>query len=370
MVHDSGIPMTTGAKPVKARHIPIRPDWLALRVEEAAEPDLPIIDAHHHLWNKPESPYLGHDMEADIRGGHNVRGTIFVEGRWGYREEGDPALRSLGETEMVAAIAEECARGPAQRPRIASAIVGRVELSLGDRAGDVLDRHIEAGGGRFRGVRNTSAWHEDPEARGSVVLPPRHLLADSAFRAGFAQLARRELIFDAWMYHTQLGELVDLARVFPDATIVLDHIGGPIGIGPYAGRRAEVFDAWREAVRKVAECANVAVKLGGLGMLMSGFDFQDRSLPPTSDDLAQAWGPYFETCIDLFGPRRCMFESNFPVDKGTSAYTVVWNAFKKVSRPYSRSERLDLFHETARRTYGPDLPPAAEVAGARPRDHT
>lgn len=347
--------MTTDAEPVKARHIPIREDWLSLRVEEAVEPDLPIIDAHHHLWDKPGARYLAGEMEADMAGGHNVLGTVFVEGRWGYREDGDPALQPLGETEIMAAVAQEYARGTMERPRIAAAIVGRVELVLGERAGEILDRHIEAAQGRFRGVRNTSAWHEDPQARGSVVLPPRHLLSDEGFRKGFAELARRGLVFDAWMYHTQLDELVDLARAFPDATIVLDHIGGPIGIGPYAGRRAEVIAVWRETLREVAGCANVSVKLGGLGMLMSGFDFQDRPLPPSSDDLADGWGPYFDTCIDIFGPSRCMFESNFPVDKGTAAYTVVWNAFKKITRQYSRGERLDLFCETARRTYRPEL---------------
>src|SRR5690606_21736833 len=343
-------------EPTKPRHLPIREDWLALREEAALEPALPIIDAHHHLWDKPAARYMRSEMEVDIRGGHNVVATIFVEGKWGYRQSGAPELASLGETELAAEAAAESEATGKRAPKIAAGIVGYVDLALGARCGDILDRHVEAAGGRFCGVRNTSAWHPDPQARGSVLTPPKDLLYDSGFRAGFAELVRRNLVFDAWMYHTQLNELVDLARCFPEASIVLNHVGGPIGIGPYAGRRAEVFSVWREGMREVAELENVKVKLGGLGMTMAGFDFQDRPLPPASDDLMRAWGPYFETCIELFGAKRCMFESNFPVDKGTASYNVIWNAFKKISRQYSESERMALFYENARRTYSLHLP--------------
>lgn len=348
--------MTQVGAPSKARHIPIREEWLALRPEEPIDRDRPIVDAHHHLWDKPDGRYLRAEMETDIAGGHNVVATVFVEAKPNFATTGDPALRSLVETEMAAAIAAECESRPG--PCIAAGVVGFVDLQLGDRAGEILDRHAEAAGGRFRGVRNASAWHADPEARGSVLLPPKGLLFDADFRAGLRQLSRRGLVFDAWMYHTQLDEVVALARDFPDTAIVLNHLGGPIGIGPYAGKRAEVFALWRKAMSGVAACENLVVKLGGLGMLMAGFDFQDRPLPPSSDDLAEAWGPYFEVCIDLFGPQRCMFESNFPVDKGTASYTVVWNAFKKVALRYSHDERDHMLYSTAKSTYGLRIPDA------------
>ena len=335
----------------KPRHIPIREAWLRLSAaEEIIDPDLPIIDAHHHLWDKPGNRYLLNEMRADIAGGHNIVATVFAEGKEGYRRDGDPALRSLGETEMVATIADECERTPTA-PKIAAGIVGFVDLMLGDAAGAVLDRHVEAGRGRFRGVRYTSAWHADPEARGSVIVQPAGLLYEPAVRLGLRELVRRGLVFDAWMYHTQLNDLVDLAHAMPDLSIVLNHQGGPIGIGPYAGRRDEVCADWRHAIRRLAGFSNVCVKLGGFGMLMSGFDFHERPRPPSSDELAGAWGPYMRECVETFSPERCMFESNFPVDKGMGSYPVVWNAFKKIAADCSEEERNALFFGTANRIY-------------------
>jgi L-fuconolactonase len=342
----------------KARHIPIRSDWLALRSEPAVDAARPIIDAHHHLWDKPDSRYLLDEMMDDIAAGHHVVATVFVEGKTSYRTEGDPRLHSLGETEMAAALAARSEQISGGRIRVAAGLVGFVDLMLGEAAGPVLDRHIAAAGGRFRGVRNASAWHADPDARGSVLLPPVGLLYEPAHRRGILELTRRDLVFDAWMYHTQLGELADLAHALPDTTIVLNHQGGPIGIGPYAGRRQDVFADWRYFMGKLARYENIAVKLGGLGMLMAGFDFQDRPLPPTSDDLAQAWGPYMHACVDLFGPGRCMFESNFPVDKGTTSYVVLWNAFKKIAAGYSEDEQHALLFQTANRTYRLGIDPA------------
>ena len=341
----------------KHRHIPIRSDWLALRTEEAIEPERPIVDAHHHLWDKPGNRYFPETLRADF-GGHDVVATVFVEGKDFYRTEGDPAEQSLGETEAVAALAAADGGG------IAAAIVGYVDLALGRGAGELLERHISAAGGRFRGVRNTSAWHADPEARGSVVLPPPGLLYDPGFRAGLEELAACGLVFDAWMYHTQLGELRDLAADMRGVTIVLNHMGGPIGIGPYAGRRAEVVADWDHFMGRLSEIAEVRVKLGGFGMLMSGFDFHERALPPSSDELCDAWGPYIRSCIARFGADRCMFESNFPVDKGTASYTVVWNAFKKSAMHLSSQERDALFFGTANRTYSLGLPlPSLDAGG-------
>lgn len=316
------------------------------------DPGRPIVDAHHHLWEKPGAIYLGADMIADIGTGHSVVATVAVEAKVWFDPSLGSDLESLGETRALAAIAAESESRPGKACRVAAGIVGFVDLRLGRRAGPILDAHVAAAGGRFRGVRNTSAWHADPEARGSVLLPPPGLLYQRDFREGLEVLGERGLVFDAWMYHTQLSELADLARDMPDLPIVLDHQGGPIGIGPYAGRRAEVFARWRKGMEDVSRHANICVKLGGFGMLMSGFDFHDRPHPPSSDQLAEAWGPYVRTCIDLFGASRCMFESNFPVDKGTISYCVLWNAFKKIASSCSEEEKNALFLATADRVYG------------------
>ena len=344
--------MTATPAAPKARHIPIREEWLALRTEPVLDPARPIVDPHHHLWDKPGNRYLLDEIAADIAFGHNVVATVFVEAREHYRTDGPAELRSLGETEAIAAIARESEARFGGRLAVAAGIVGQVDMTLGEAAGPILDRHLEAGDGRFRGVRHTVAHHADPEARGSVISPPPGLLYDTGFRRGLAELARRGLSFDAWAYHTQLGEVADLAHAMPSLPIVLDHHGGPLALGPYEGRRREVFEDWRHFMRKLARYPNVTVKLGGSGMLMAGFGFEDHPLPPTSEDLATAWGPYMLECIDAFGANRCMFESNFPVDKGTTSYLTLWNAFKRIAAGASQSEADDLFFQTANRTYG------------------
>jgi L-fuconolactonase len=352
----------TTKQTLKPRHIPVREDWLALRTESPIEPERPIIDAHHHLWDKPGSRYLLDEMVADMAG-HSIVATVFAEGKEGYRSEGPPHLKSLGETELVTAIAEASLERSDGRLHMNCGIVGYVDMLLGDAAGEVLDRHIEAAKRRFRGVRNATAWHADPSARGSVLAPPAGLSYEPEFRRGLSQLAKRGLVFDAWAYHTQLGELVDLAHAMPELSIVINHQGGPIGIGPYEGRRQEVFEDWRYFMRKLARYENVSVKLGGFGMLMAGFDFQDRDLPPTSEELAEVWGPYHVECVETFGPSRCMFESNFPVDKGTCSYLVLWNAFKRIAMDYSADEKHALFFGTANRIYSLGLDSGAERHG-------
>ena len=335
--------------PAPVRHPTVRPDWLALHREAALEPDLPIIDAHHHLWGAPRGPYLAEDFLADAAGGHDIRASVFIECDTHYREEGDPLYRPLGETAFVAAEAREAeARGGS---RVAAAIVGFADLAAGAAIRDVLAAQIETGEGRFRGVRFISAWHPDPGARGSVATPPPMLLLDPRFREGFAQLAPLGLTFDAWMYHTQLAELRDLADAFPDTPIVLNHVGGAIGIGPYAGRGRHVTAAWSAALRELAHCPNLHLKIGGLGMRLFGLGMHERATPPSSEVLATAWRPVVETCVEAFGAGRCMFESNFPVDKAGFAYTTLWNAFKRVTATWSASERGALFHDTAARFY-------------------
>ena len=349
-------------------HLPVRPEWLALHTEAALEPDRVIIDAHHHLWNHPGNSYLLDDVLADVHAGHRIAATAFMECGAMYRTHGPASHASLGETEFVNRIADESAArsvhpGSQANPSlIAAAIVGNVNLLLGDAAGAVLDAHLAIAPARFRGIRNSSVYHPDPAARGSLANPPPGLLLDAQFRRGFGCLAPRGLTFDAWMYHTQLAEVMDLATAFPDTTIVLNHVGGPNGIGPYAGHRAAVFADWRASIKALSRCPNVMVKLGGMGMRVFGFDFASRDTPPHSELLAQAWGPYMAECIEAFGAERCMFQSNFPVDKGTCSYAVLWNAFKRIAAGYSASEKDALFLHTAARVYKIKVPDHSTLA--------
>ena len=332
-------------------HLSVRPDWLALHQEAIIEPSLPIVDAHHHLWDRPENQYLLPDLLRDISTGHNIRATVAVECGAMYRQDALAELRPVGETEFLSGAAAMSASGGYGECRVCAGMIGHADLRLGGRVGPILEAHIRAGGGRFRGVRHISAWHEDPAARGSMATPPSNLLGDASFRRGFAQLAPLDLSFDAWMYHTQLPELVDFAQAFPQTTIVLNHVGGPIGIGPYAGKRDAVFADWKANMQSLARCPNVFVKLGGLGMRLFGFDFASRPRPPSSQELAASWCPYIDACVEAFGAERCMFESNFPVDKGTCSYAVIWNAFKRVAGQASATEKQALFSATASRVY-------------------
>jgi len=326
-----------------------REAWLTLTTEEAIEPDLPICDPHHHIWDYPGSRYLVDEFVADIGAGHRVVNTIFVECRQFYRSEGPEELRPVGETEFVDSVA-----GPVQTlvgvTDVAAGIVGFADLSLGASVQTVLDAHAEASP-RFRGVRHASAWDESDRIHNAHTNPPRGLMSDRLFREGLSSLEKKGLSFDAWLYHPQIPELSALARAFPGLTIVLNHMAGPLGIGPYAGHREEVFTLWNNNMAELASCGNVSVKLGGLTMSMSGFGWHKRQVPPGSKELAEMMGPYYRACIENFGADRCMFESNFPVDRVSCAYTVQWNAFKRLSRGYSNAERTALFHDTANRIY-------------------
>lgn len=330
--------------------IHVRPDWVNQDHEPILEPELAIIDPHHHLWDRPDDRYLLPDLLADCGSGHRIEATVYVEARVMYRPDAAAEFRSLGETEFVNGVAAMSASGAYGSVRACAGIVGNVDMRFGDAAQASLEAHIRAAGGRFKGIRNGSAWHADG-IRATSANPPPGLLLDPQFRRGFASLGKLGLSFDAWLLHTQHDEFIDLAKAFPDTTLVLDHVGGPIGIGRYAGKRDETFAEWKASLRRIAACDNANVKLGGLGMHTLGFDFHTKPMPPSSDQLAQAWRPYIETCIELFGPERCMFESNFPVDKGTCSYRNLWNAFKRVTAGFSDSDKQALYSGTARRVY-------------------
>jgi predicted TIM-barrel fold metal-dependent hydrolase len=268
-----------------------------------------------------------------------------------HRASGPEEMKPVGETEFVNGVAAMSASGNYGKTKVCAGIVGHADLRLGERVRPVLEAHIRAGGGRFRGIRHITAWDADPTLMNPAYAPPPGLMADATFRQGFACLAPLNLTFDAWLYHPQIDELTALAQAFPETRICLNHVGGPLGIGSYAGKRVEVFRTWSASVRALAQCPNVFVKLGGMAMRINGFDFHEKADPPSSETLAAAWKPYVETCITAFGAWRCMFESNFPVDKGSYAYAPFWNACKILARGAGAGEKTDLFSASAAQFY-------------------
>ena len=324
--------------------------WHARYREAAIEPEIPIIDAHHHMWDRPPEHYGLPELLEEFGQGHNIRASVFVECTAMFKADGPEALRPVGETEYVNGVAAMSASGIYGDTRVCAAIVSYADLRWGADVRPLLRAHIGAGGGRFRGIRQQAQYDD---ALGSMARrkPPRGLLLDPAFRAGFSELAALDLSFDAYLYFSQLDELRDLATAFPGTPIILNHAGTPLGLGPYAQARSEVFKLWSEGIKRLAECENVVLKFGGLGMAVCGFDFHLGEAPPDSDTLARAWQPYFDVCIGAFGSERCMFESNFPVDKQSCSYPVLWNAFKKLSAAQSSEARTDLCSRTAGRVY-------------------
>jgi predicted TIM-barrel fold metal-dependent hydrolase len=327
-------------------YLPVRDEWLSLHREPILEPGLPIVDGHHHFYDRPGWQYLRHDYQADATSGHAVRASVYMQALTRYRTSGPGAHRPVGETAYVV----DATRADAS-PAIAAGIVGHADLRLGTAVREVLDAHVAGGRGRFRGIRHLTTWDADGTLANPLTAAPAGLLLDPAYRAGFAQLAPLGLSYDAWLFFPQLPELIDTAKAFPETTIVVDHCGGIVRIGAYRDRGDEVYQRWSASMRDLAQLPNVHVKLGGLGMRINGFDFDKSEMPPSSEVLAVTWKPWIETCIEAFGPDRCMFESNFPVDKGSYSFAVGWNAFKRLTTAYSTSERQALFDGTARRVY-------------------
>jgi L-fuconolactonase len=333
--------------------------WLAKRPSETAlEPDLPIIDPHHHFWDTPHrGRYFLPNLLADIGGGHKIVSTVFLECQAMYRKSGPAAMAPVGEVEFVNGIAAMSASGNYGPCRIAEAIIGHADLALGARVRDVLEAQMAVGGGRFRGIRHGVSWDgSDAIGKFASRFVPPHQVRDPTFREGFAQLGRLGLSFESWQYHPQLPDAIDLARTFPDTTIILNHVGGVLGVGPYSGHRQEILAGWRKDIGELAKCPNVNVKLGGIGMVSFGFDFHERDTPPSSEELAAAWRQYVEPCIEAFGVNRCMFESNFPPDKQSCGYTELWNAFKRITAGASAAEKTALYSGTAARVYRLTVP--------------
>jgi predicted TIM-barrel fold metal-dependent hydrolase len=319
--------------------------------EEILDADLPICDPHHHLWHHGRNQYLLPELLADLGGGHRIESTVFVECGAFYRAYGPDELKFVGETEFVAGVAAMADSRRYGDVRACAGIVGRDDLTRGAAVADALAPHVAAGGGRFRGIRHCGGWDASPEVANSHTNPQQGLYGHADFREGFAKLAEFDLSFEAWQFHPQIREVADLARAFPDTAIMLDHVGGPVGIGPYAGKRDEEFARWSADIRDLATCPNVHVKLGGLGMPLCGFGHETQDVLPTSAELAEACRPYIETCIEAFGVERGMFESNFPVDKASCSYTTLWNAFKRLAQGMSADEKAKLFRDNAVRFY-------------------
>ncbi len=323
--------------------------WLDRTKEDPIEPDLPIIDPHHHLWERPGNRYMLDELVADLAG-QNVRQTVFIECTSMYRADGPEEFRVVGETEFVQGIAAMSASGGFGPARACTGIVGSADLTLGDRVAPVLEAQIAASPNRFRGIRHRAAWAPPGVVPNQSPAQQPHILLDPAFRSGFRYLRQYGLTFEAWLYHPQIGELADLARAFPDTTIIFNHLGGPLGSAPGADLDA-IFAEWRPAIAEVAACPNVVMKLGGIQMVVNGFGWHERENPPTSDELLARNRDWYLYAIEQFGPDRCMFESNFPVDRLSCSYTVLWNQFKKLTRSFAGDERAAMFHDTAKRVY-------------------
>ena len=325
-------------------------DWLAGTMEAAINADEEIVDPHHHLWDFPTGTYLLPELHEDTGSGHNVVQTVFVECGAGYRSDGPEYLRPVGEIEFVAQQAElSKSSGGAE----IAGIVGFADLSRGSAVEEVLAAQDAVGRGKFKGIRHATAWDASEDIRESHTKPRPGLLGEKSFREGFVKLGDMGFSFDAWMFHPQVEELVRLVNDVPSTPVVLDHLGGPLGIGPYAGSKAEVRETLRPALEDLAQHDHVMVKVGGIGMSIYGMGLNRLPEAPTSEYVASLWSDDIRHCVDTFGPSRCMFESNFPVDRQGCSYTVLFNAFQLIADEagWTKSERAELFSGAARRFY-------------------
>jgi L-fuconolactonase len=331
--------------------------WLGKTRETALDPLQRIVDCHHHLWDRGGHRYLPPQMLADAAG-LPLASSVYVECQNAYHATGPEHLRPVGETEFVAALREH----PEGRggPDLCAGIIGYADLSLGAQLSEVLDAHVRAGGTRFKGLRYTASWDADPAIHSSRPTRPG-MLGEPAVVAAAHRLASRRLTLDVWLYFHQLPDVKYLAKSCPDLSIIVNHCGGILGIGSYAGRRTEVLARWTDSVQRLGALENVALKFGGLAMALAGFPWRKGLAPPHSGELADAWRVYFEVCLQAFGSRRLMFESNFPVDRTGCTYVSLWNAYRRLSESLSASERDGLFAANASRIYALDLPPRPQL---------
>ena len=330
--------------------IPGSPEWLASVVEEIIDPERPIIDPHHHLWKTATmwGTYELEDLWADTGSGHNIEKTVFLDCHSSYREDGPDHLKPIGETEYVAAVAEESAKQE-DKATIAG-IVSHANMNLAEAVEEVLSGHKQAGNGLFRGIR-----HAGPcDTTGTLANPGRRRACPYSrqeFRTGVETLGRLGYTYDTWHFFHQNQDFLALAQAVPGTTMILDHFGTPLGVGAYQGRQDEIFEQWKGDIAAIAQCPNVVAKLGGLAMPDNGFGWDKDERPPTSDEFTKEQSRYYLHTIECFGPERCMFESNFPVDKLSISYQVLWNGLKKMVADFSEDEKNAMFYGTAARIY-------------------
>lgn len=323
-------------------------DWLNQLREDVIDPDREIVDPHHHLWPRPHRSYDLEELWSDTQDGHKVVQTVFLECGSAYRQDGPEQLRPVGETEFVAAAAERAAASP-EKAQIAG-IVSHADLRRPD-LDDIIDAHTRAAKGRFRGIRHSGACDANPEALTIAGSAPAGLYADPDFRRGVARLGERGLTYDTWNYHHQLQDFAALARAVPGTTMILDHFGTPLGVGRYEGQREAIFSKWKDDIAEAAACPNVHAKLGGMAMPDNGYGWNAREKPPSSDEFVEAQAPWYHHAIKCFGPERCMFESNFPVDRLSISYRTLWNGLKKIAADYPEAAQAAMFSGTARKVY-------------------
>ncbi len=343
--------------------IPVRPTWLETVQEAALDPSLPIVDSHHHLYDRLGNKYLLEELLADLHQGHNLRATVFVQARAMLRAAGPSIESPLGETEFANGVAAMSASGTYGATRACAAIVGYADLHCGDAIRPVLERHLSLAGGsvteggRFRGVRQSLTWDTNAALINSAYPLSEDMMESPGFLSGISHLAPLGLSFELWVFFHQLKRAAALARAHEGTPMVLNHCGGVLGIAQYKNAKDEVFRTWKAGILEIARCPNVMVKLSGLGMKLSGFEFETKDRAPTSDELAQAWRPWVETCIEAFGADRCMYGSNFPVDKGSCSHGVGLNGLKRIAQEASNEEKADIFWRSAARFYR--LPPSS-----------
>ncbi len=330
--------------------------WLASGpAEQILLPDLPVVDAHHHLWDHPGYRYLVPEFAADVNSGHNIVASVYVESHAMYRPDGPEQLKAVGETEFAVGQAEQSAAGQYGPAEIAAGIIGYADLTLGAAVRDVLEAHVAAGNGRFKGMRLPSAWDPDDRIKGGQAGDRPGVLLEPVVREGLGVLAEMSLVLECYVLFTQLGEVAAVADALPDLTIVVNHCCSPLAYGPYTADRAEHYDTWLTATRDAANRPNVVCKLGGLLNRTDAFDYIHADAPPSSEQLAGHWRQWVEPCIEAFGAERCMFESNYPVEKMGAGYATLWNTFKRLAAGASPEQRSALFSGTAARTYTLDI---------------
>lgn len=327
--------------------------WLAQINEDVLDPDRDIVDPHHHLWPQPSMGYNFPELLSDTTDGHRVSQTVYMECGAAYFENGPEHLKCVGETEFIANAAKLAMHQ--ESPTQIAGLVARADLR-DENLDSTLNAHEVAAEGLFRGIRQAGACSEGIEG---LIIPggaEAHLFEQDEFRRGVEHLGALGLTYDTWLYHFQLPEFVELARAVPDTTMILDHFGTPLGVGPFADQREAIFEKWKVDIAELAKCPNVFMKLGGLAMPDNGFCWYGRELPPSSDEFVDAQAPYYAHTIACFGPERCMFESNFPVDRLSVSYRVLWNAFKKMTAHFSEDDKNLLFSGVARKAYRLETP--------------